>query len=85
MSYPTNIFLFFIQTLKICDFTSFFFIFSKSCYDFFLPIVFKFGVNIILVEYPGYGIYNSQDPNAEVISEDAHAVYQYFLNKRKIP
>jgi hypothetical protein len=29
----------------------------KDAYDFLLPLKSKFGVNIILVEYPGYGIY----------------------------
>jgi hypothetical protein len=34
---------------------------SKDAYDFIFPLKTKFGVNIVLVEYPGYGIYTNHN------------------------
>lgn len=51
----------------------------------------ELNVNLILVEYPGYGIYNHHSvslifiqPSADAITEDARDVYEYFLMKRKL-
>ncbi|CAD8126867.1 unnamed protein product [Paramecium sonneborni] len=55
-----------------------------NCYEYLFPIVSTFNVNLILVEYPSYGIYSNQSASADTISEDAIAVYQYFINKRRI-
>ncbi|CAD8103176.1 unnamed protein product [Paramecium primaurelia] len=55
-----------------------------NCYEYLYPIISTFNVNLILVEYPSYGIYQNQSASADIISEDAIAVYQYFINKRRI-
>ncbi|KAM3130068.1 hypothetical protein pb186bvf_017866 [Paramecium bursaria] len=53
------------------------------CYQYFQPLL-NMDVNLILVEYPGYGIYKGHSACADTVSEDAIAVYQYFINMRKI-
>ncbi|CAD8125458.1 unnamed protein product [Paramecium sonneborni] len=55
-----------------------------NCYEYLYPIIPTFNVNLILVEYPSYGIYQNQSASADIISEDAIAVYQYFIDKRRI-
>lgn len=64
----------------------------KDAYDFILPLQNKLGINIVLVEYPGYGIYEGHEvsniiyvqPSAETITEDAESVMNYLLMKRRI-
>ena len=42
-------------------------------------------INILAVEYPGYGIYDSKrDCNADDILKDADFVYNFLMNVMKI-
>jgi hypothetical protein len=40
-------------------------------------------VNILAVEYPGYGLYNSS-PSSEKLLEDALIVYDHMVHRRGI-
>lgn len=38
-----------------------------------------FRCNVLVVEYPGYGIYKQESPSAEIISENAKLVLTYLI------
>jgi hypothetical protein len=38
-------------------------------------------MHVMAVEYPGYGIYEGDNPNAEKIINDADIVYNFLLKK----
>jgi len=37
-------------------------------------------INILAVEYPGYGLYREKETCSETIEEDAIDVYDYVIN-----
>ena len=47
-------------------------------------IVTELQVNVILVEYPGYGVHNKKNPNEEIILKEAESVYNFLLKELKI-
>ncbi len=42
-------------------------------------------MNVIAMEYAGYGIYTNYRTSESLICKDAQCVYDYILNKLKIP
>lgn len=40
-------------------------------------------MNILVVEYPGYGVYKNLSPNEERICSDALYVYDFLVEKMK--
>jgi esterase/lipase len=58
-----------------------------NCYDFLNTISKHNRINILAVEYPGYGIYNyknGKECSAEEIIKDADFVYNFLINAMKI-
>lgn len=38
-------------------------------------------MNVISVEYPGYGIYRNEEPDADTITANAKTVFDYIVNE----
>lgn len=49
-------------------------------YDFLNHIRNNLAINILAVEYPGYGLYKDKSSDSESIEEDALDVYDYVIN-----
>jgi hypothetical protein len=41
-------------------------------------------MHVIEMEYPGYGIYRSEEANADTIIQNSEIVYNYLLNDMHI-
>ena len=50
-----------------------------SSYDFILKMSLTFQCSVLAVEYPGYGLYKSEEASAEAIQEIADLVVEQFL------
>jgi abhydrolase domain-containing protein 17 len=53
-------------------------------YDFANEIRIDLKLNIILMEYPGYGIYKNLEPSADQIANDARQLITFILKNTKI-
>ena len=54
-----------------------------SCYDTVLKLSIYFKCSILAMEYPGYGIYKTEEPDADTIVINAHLVLQYLTQVLK--
>ena len=50
-----------------------------SSYDFILKMSLTFQCSVLAVEYPGYGLYKTEEASAEAIQEIADLVIEQFL------
>lgn len=50
-------------------------------YEFFVKLSVTFKCSVLAVEYPGYGIYRSESPDAETIKLDSELVLQFLVRQ----
>ncbi len=48
-------------------------------YELFVKLSVAFKCSVLAVEYPGYGIYTSESPDAEAIKLDSELVVQFLV------
>lgn len=42
-------------------------------------------MNVLVVEYPGYGVYHAKEPTQAQVEQDAEAVFIYMLMELRVP
>lgn len=52
-------------------------------YEFFVRLSVTFKCSVLAVEYPGYGVYKTEGPDAETIRLDSELVFQFLLRNLK--